>query len=627
VAPFDAVVEHLNATPPCLVILDNFEHLAEGHAEMVVQLLQRVPKLQVIVTTRIPLKVDGEVLISLAPLPLPSEATVDLRSLAENPAIALFVDRAQAVKPDFQLTERTAQTIVELSRKLEGLPLALELAAGWARVLTPSQMLDQVTENVDNLASRRKDITPRHRSLRAAFDGSFALLDDSMKNVFLRMTVMTGGWCLTAAQHLCPGEDTDTVIQALEERSLIFSEPTDRAIRFAMLETIRAFGEGIVSPDLRLECKWLHAEYFLELVERKIPEPDWLAAVAADYANCLTALKWFEENKRSDSFARFAIALAPYWEASGLLADGREVLIRALNMGSLLDPLLCARTKAAAANLGWLTGNYQVAVGRVNEALELFRAYDAKHDQIEAQFLLQMEAHRVGDYEEAKRWLHTNLEIATEMEDLVAQSRCWLSIGNVAVETGDMDEAQTTYERSLELGRKAGDADRIGSALTNLANLAIYRGQMDAARTWIAEAISLLTPGVHRWKTAMSLIVLGRLENELGNYPEAVHTLIRAHRTAPDENLVVWRFLLQFGFTLVGLGHVKQAVRIFGYFERYRERIGESHRGLEMKLYEERVAKLKEEMTPELFEEQLNIGRNMSFEDIENFIYRVQRSF
>lgn len=626
VDPLETVAGRLNSVPNALMILDNFEQLVETGAGFVSSLLQQIPNLQVIVTSRIPLNIEGEAFVSLSPLPLPDGPSSDLKELAANPAIALFVDRAQAVKADFQLTDRTAEAIVELSKKLEGLPLALELAAGWARAMTPAQMLEQVNGNVDRLASRRKDISPRHRSLRAAFDGSFGLLDESLKRVFLRLTFFAGGWDFEGAQHLCPKEDVIQAIQALEERSLIFSQPTDEAVRFSMLETLRSFGESQVTPDLYSECGWLHAEHFLERVTTPMPQSQWVRMVLADYPNCIAALRWLQENGFGEEFLRLANGLAKYWEGHGFLAEGREWLQIGLEIETI-DPVLLAKAQSSLGSLDWMSGDFDLAEERIQEAIEVFRTYGAVSEEIDANFVLQLEAHRKGDYGEAKRILRLNQELAESLGDLGAESRCWLALGNAALEEDDWQTAGRDYECSLEVARKLGDGDRIGPALTNLANLALYEGKPEAAEKWIEEAVDHLKGTDHRWLMGMTLVVKGRVENSLGRHRDAAKTLISAYRIANGEKLVIWRFLLQFGNALHGMSFTNDAIRTFGLLEQYRAQIGERHWGIEMRVHEEQLARLHSQMDLNQFAEQFEIGRRMALDEIENVIAKVQRTF
>jgi len=621
-----AIVQRLRGRQKTVLILDNFEQVSDDAAPIVRSLIEALPNLTCIVTTRMPLNLEGEIQLPLSTLSVPTlDPSTTLRELAENPAIALFVERAQAVKADFQLTERTAGAIVDLCRRLEGLPLALELAASWARVMTPGQMLDEVRTNVDLLASRRRDISPRHRSLRAVFDGSFAMLDDDLKGVFLRLTYFTGGWDYESAARLCPDVDVVEAIHSLEERSMIFSQPTDDAVRFSMLETLRTFGENLITPDLAAELGWHHASYFLEMAERQLDWSLWAPSISLDYSNCITALNWLSNHERDDEAMRLAVALTPYWYGKGLLAEGREWLDELLARSTIIDPLLRARAVASTSLLEWLAGDFAEAENKARSVVETFRTYDAKRDEMEAQFMLQLEAHRKGDYEEARRLLYRNLEIAEELDDLTAASRCWIALGNAAVEQDELEAAWEYYERSLEVARRISSPDRSAGALVNLANLSITLGRTEAARKWIDEARTLLTLTQQRWRGAMGLIVAGRLENALEKYDRAAEVLVDALKMAPNEKLVVWRFLLHFSVALAGLGQLEEAVRMFGYFEHYRERIGEKHHGAEMRAYDEQVAKVREKVPDNVFVEQFNIGRLMTADEMNTIVTRVSR--
>ncbi len=624
--PWQAILARLAELPNGLLILDNLEQISESGAEVVQKILGETAKVQILVTSRVPLNIEAESLISLTPLSVPSQISSDLKELAENPSVALFVDRAQAVKADFQLTDRTSEAIVELSRRLEGLPLALELAAGWARAMTPAQMIEQLNANVDRLASRRKDISPRHRSLRAVFDGSYHLLDESLRKVFLRLTFFEGGWDHASAEHLCPDDNVMEALTALEERSLIYSEPTDDTVRFSMLGIVRSFGQSMVTPDLFAECGWRHAECFLDLAEKEPSSTKWASSIDADYLNCVAALRWLNDHDLSEELLRLSISLARYWESRGYIAEGREWLEAALRQETI-DPLLKAKATASLGKLDWLAGDFKLAESRIHQALEVFGVYGSKAEIIAANFVLQMEAHRKGSYEEAKQLLRANQTLSAEIGDLASEARCWLALGNVAMEAGDRTSAQADYEQSLEVARKLGNPERIGSALTNLANLAVDQGMIEPSEKWIDEAIELFELSGHRWYQSMAMVVKGRVANAAGDYQKASQSLIASYRNAENELLVVWRFLLYFGQTLHGLGYVNDSARVFGLLEVYRARMGELHHGIEMRRYDEYLAQLRDGMDLSRFEEQLEIGRKMSMEEIDVIISKVQRNF
>jgi predicted ATPase/DNA-binding SARP family transcriptional activator len=615
--PYRVLVSHLELQNLCLIILDNFEQLAESGSRLVTELLQKLPGLRLLVTSRVPLNAEGEIQILLSPLPLPDPGSHhNLSHLASNPAVSLFVDRAQMVKSDFQLTERTAESILKLSRKLEGLPLALELAASWARVLTPSQMVAEVESNVDQLASRRRDVNPRHRSLRAAFDGTYALLDEDLKSLFARLTIFSGGWDIGAAEAVCQESDIVTKLQVLEERALVHSEPTEHSLRFSMLATVREFGRSLIDPELEAVSARFHAQYFLARASEAMPYSRWAELVQYDHGNLVQALKWLQQQGSSDDYAQMVVAMCRYWEGHGMLAEGREWVSLALLDSDRMTPLLRARLQIAGAGIEWLLGNFAVAASCAQEALEELSHLGAGSDQIRAQFLLQLEAHRQGDYEEAKRILESNLALSQQLGDLGSEARSWLALGNVAVEEGQLDLAMTRFEKSLEVARAANHRDHVVSALTNLANLAVYESKLEAAEKWISEAVAQIDSRDRRWRMAMSFIVRARVENAMGRHREALATLDRSYRMAPDETVVIWRILLQTGIALMGLKAFDEAARTFGYLEKYRNQIGEAHRGIEMREYDQKLAELGATFEPNRLEEQFDIGRNMDLKEV-----------
>jgi tetratricopeptide (TPR) repeat protein len=282
---------------------------------------------------------------------------------------------------------------------------------------------------------------------------------------------------------------------------------------------------------------------------------------------------------------------------------------------------------AAIARLEWVVGDFDAAVSQTRAALKVFAAENAVQDQIAAQLLLQHESHRRGDYEEARRLLVSNLELSQSIGDLSSEARCWLGLGNAAIEEERYEEAQRDYEKSLDSARRAGDHEMIGAALTNLANQASYRGHSEAAEKWIEESIAHFGRSRWKWYRAMNLIVKGRIENELGRFEDAARSLIEAYRIAPNEKLVVWRFLMLFTKTLFGLGLQKEGTRWAGYLDRFRERIGEHYHGLEMRKFESRLAEFRAQITPAEYAEQIEIGRNMSAEEIDGTISKVRRLF
>lgn len=608
----EADLARLVGAAPITIVLDNLEHLEGDVAAEVGNLLDRLPSAQLLITSREPLGLQEEAQLTLGPLPVPP-ADADLTALAENPSVALFVARAQAVRPDFGLTERTAESINALCRKMEGLPLAIELAAGWARALTPAQILEQASAQADRLASRRKDIPARHRSMRTAIEGSVGLLPPDVREAFVRLAVFSGGWDRDAAAAVIPESDVDEVLDALAARSLIRADHDQDVVRFDMLEVLRDYGRSQMSADLADDVAWRHADHYLELAEREGDPSEWAARVDLDYPNFLAALDWLVERAENDRALRLAAALSRFWEARGRVGEGRIRLEALLE----LEASLPARSAAleASGRLAWLRGDYAIAKTRFLEALEGFRSVGDQVRAMGVRFSLQMEAHRTGDYDQVRSLLAENLTVANQLGDQRSVARAWLAMGNASVEQLRWEEASDEYGRSLEAARTSGDEDRIGQALNNLGNLALLQGRREAARKWLREGLERFRRVGHHWHTAMALLALAKLDAAEGDPAAARARLREAMTLAREEDLVQWRVMLQAAFVRVQEGDAEAAAQLFGYVEGLTQRVGPGLHGVEMAPYGDHVAQLRTLLPEPKVAELWEMGRHLTVEE------------
>ncbi len=605
-----ALIDALRLKPRVLLVLDDLEQLELGCADELRAILEAVPQLQCIATSRAPLRIEGEIRMPIAPMPLPAEpCSMSLPELAGNPSVALFVARAQSARPDFQLTERGAVTVAKLCCRLEGIPLALELTASWARSLTPGQMLEQLVTRFDLLESRRKDIGARHRSMRAALDESIALLPPEERDAFIRISSFQNGWTLPQAQHLCPDVDVLPILDSLAERSLIWStEAEDR--RFGMLDLLRSYAHDSASADLGAECGWLHADYFLAYaLGASLPD------IETEYPNLLAALRWLHQNGHTNRALRVAVALTPYWEARGRIREGRDWLELLLQSIDPADVFERAQAQSAAGRLAWLHGDYAWASEQFEEALAGFRSVDAKRQILDTRFNLQMEAQRVGEYERVIGLMQDNLKLAEELEDRVALSHCWLSMGNASIDLQRWDQGREQYELSLRYAREIGDKDRIGQALNNLGNLAATSGKLEAARRWLMEALSLFQEVDHHWHRAISLLALSKVDLSSGDHAGALRWLLLAMRAAPEEHLVVWRVYFQAAFVFAESGHYGLSAQLFGFVDGLTKGLHQGVHGIDVAPYEHHLDILRSNLPPSRIEELWEIGQKMTAEE------------
>ena len=324
---------------PTLLVLDNMEQIAESAGPSVESLLTRAPGLSCLVTSRQRLDIPGEREFFIPPLPKPPPQSPG-ESLSDFPSVQLFVDRAQAGLPEFQITPRNAPAVAALCERLEGLPLALELAAGWSQTLTPGQMLERLEGRFSLLVSRRKGATPRHRTLRDAIEWSHRLLSPELQRFFLQLSVFRGGWSLEAAEAVCEEPEALEMLSRLRARSLLVTDEEGDAMRFRMLESLREFAEDQTSEgqtaedqEMRARLARRHAHYFLQLAGQArggIGGPDqarWLDRLEAEHANLRAALDWcLAEPTGADDGIHMVSLLGRYWYMRGHWREQRQVL-------------------------------------------------------------------------------------------------------------------------------------------------------------------------------------------------------------------------------------------------------------------------------------------------------------
>jgi predicted ATPase/DNA-binding CsgD family transcriptional regulator len=547
----DSVAEVIG-TRRMLLLLDNLEHLLAAAPE-VQELLVACPQLTVLATSRTPLRVAGEQEFAVPPLALPdlSGSLPDTVELAENEAVQLFVDRARAIRPDFQLTSANAVTVAEICRHLDGLPLAIELAAARVRLLEPSSVLARLRHGSDAgttrpgclefLRSDARGVPDRQRTLRSAINWSYALLSEDEQALFRRLSVFAGGCSLEAAEaaacapdlpHLYGAATPTAVLDAVESlvsKALLRSSAAEGGEpRLNMLETIREFARERAAEhgELASMQRW-HARYYAEFAERTaahLRDAEQRAAlnrIEREHDNLRTALDWSVAHDRRDDLAlRLGGSLASYWACRGHVSEGRRWLDRAL---ACTCHALAARVNALIG-AGWLAHVQRDMVAarqHLEAALDLSRHAGGK-TQASALHLLGRVAYFDGDSASARSFAERSLIVARDQGDAWQIAWALHLLGLAAHLESDYSTAGARYEEALSIRRELGYAEGVGICLTLLAIVAFRKGDLARAARLGCQGLRVFDELGADWTIHNALVVLAAVAAALGQPHRAV---------------------------------------------------------------------------------------------------------
>jgi predicted ATPase/transcriptional regulator with XRE-family HTH domain len=485
-----------------LLVLDNFEHVVEA-APFVASLLSSCPHLKVLVTSRETLHVHGEQQFPVPPLAVPDPVeTRDVQTLAKYPSIALYVQRAQAVKPDFALNEDNAEAVAAICALLDGLPLAIELAAARINLLSPQEMLGRLDSRLKLLSGSARDVPPRQQTLRGAIDWSYNLLDKGEQTLFTRLGAFSGGCTFSAAEAVCnatgdlPMEMLDG-LASLINKSLLRREQVSGESRVSMLEMIREYAsERLGESGDAQTIRRLHTEYYLALAEaselelRGPEQIQWLEQLKTEQGNLRAAMEWSRETEDAAELGlRLAGALSGFWIMSGQPSEGRTRTTRVLS-----HPQASKRTATRAKalyTLGRLAerqGDHAASHGPLEASLDIAR--EAGDKQVVALVLsalatgMMEEGH--SDYGRIKALFEESLAIHRESENKQGVAQCFHNLGHLASLHGDYEYARQLNEQGLVVRQEMGDTWGIAYSYQCLAHIAYDVGDYDRAR-WLNE--------------------------------------------------------------------------------------------------------------------------------------------
>jgi non-specific serine/threonine protein kinase len=497
-----------------LLVLDNCEHVVEATAELAEALLRRCPDLRVLATSRVALDVSGEVTWPVGPLAVPDLTRVPARpALARVPAVRLFVDRARAARPAFSLTDQNAEQVARIAVRLDGIPLAIELAAALVGVLSPRQIGERLDDRFRLLAAGGtaggRTTLPRHRTLRTLIDWSHDLLDEPTQTIFRRLAVFAGGWTLDAAEAVCgdvsvaPGDaparaDVLDALARLVAASLVVVDQSQEETRFGLLETIREYALGKLRDSGEADLiRERHLAWMLALARQAesllwtSAQRAWLARLDQELDNLRVALAWSVGPGDGEAGLWIAALLWRFWEQRGHAVEARRWL------GSLLDRPDAspgpARTRALLADAYFAhhMGDLAMTQTRATDGLALAQAGD---DPISLVYGLVTRAilHGTnGELAEAEAALERALSVAQSAGWNVGVRIATVDLGILARLRDDPDQATTRFEEARALAESAGDSYTQAFCFTNLAHLALQQGEWAASAGWYRQSLAI----------------------------------------------------------------------------------------------------------------------------------------
>jgi len=522
-----------------LLLLDNFEQIVDA-APLVGKLLSSSPGLKALVTSREALRVYGEQEYPVPPLTLPDLDRVEpVRMLSQYEAVELFTRRARAVRPDFTLTEDNAPAVADICVRLDGLPLAIELAAARSRVLSPEMVRRRLESRLAVLVAGSRDLPARQRTLRGAIDWSYDLLDPPEKTLFARLAVFRGGRTVEAAEAVCSHGLTIGILEGLEsllnKNLLRRIEGTAEEPRFVMLEMIHEYArERLEASGEAEDLQRRHAEYFLAVAERAAPElrgarqQHWFVRLRAEQDNLRAALAWSLGEGEAELGLRLVGALRDFWYFDGHSAEGLRWTERTLASAENAPPAARAGALNAAGWLCFDTADHRKGKTYSGEALAIYRELG---DEIGSAWALTiLSAHALPFPSECKEGIvlcQEGLALFRESGHKPGIMQALTDLGELGRVDGDYDLAQKAYEECLALSRETGSKLREAITLANLGGVAQYRGLPGQAGALIAESLALLRELGDEKYSAMNLAGMAG-SVAAGGHPQAAARLLGA---------------------------------------------------------------------------------------------------
>ncbi|HEX5414878.1 MAG TPA: tetratricopeptide repeat protein [Chloroflexota bacterium] len=612
-----------------LLVLDNCEHLLAACVQLIEALLRTCPQLRVLITSREALAITGETTWLVLPLQVPDTfQPLSIEGLLAYEAVQLFVERARSVVPSFTLTTENASAVVRLCRRLDGMPLAIELAAARIRALSVEQIVARLDDAYRILTGGSRSALPRQQTLRAAMDWSYDLLSAPEQACFRRLAAFSGSFSLEAAEVIGVGEsgapyDVLDVLSSLIEKSLVLVEQRRGEARYRLLEPIRQYGQDKLRKLAEAETvRRTHRDWYAHLAARaevellEAQQESWVERLESEHDNLRSALGWSLAHQEAETAAQIGAAIWRFWLLRGHLSEGRNFLQRALAGFSDKN---AARAKAlnVAAILASLQDDYQAARTLAEESLALSRALAERRQTGYALYILGRLARIAGNYAVAATFFEESLSLFRELGQRHDIALVLSGLALTVLCLGDGERATALCEESLAASRELGDPRGVASWLANLGMIMLARGDDKRAKELGEESLVIRRSLGYKGGCAHSLAILGRIALQQGAYERATvcykESLTLRQETGEKEGIAT---ALEGLAAVAGMqGQSVSAARLSGSAEALRTLLGAPLTPIDRPSYQQTIAALRAQLGESTFRKAWTEGHAMTLEE------------
>jgi predicted ATPase/class 3 adenylate cyclase len=613
-----------------LVVLDNCEHMVEACARLADMLLRACPELHLLASSREALGIAGEVIYRIPPMALPENAGTSPENLCRFESVQLFTERAAAAQPHFALTPQNAPAVAQICRRLDGIPLAIELAAARVRLMSPEQIAAHLDDRFRLLTGGSRTALPRQQTLRSLIDWSYDLLPDSERLLFRRLAVFAGGWTFEAAEALSPDLDVFDGLAQLVNKSLVVEDELQGWARFRFLETVRQYArDRLFESDEVSGIRNRHRDYYLHYIKAEQPHYmgsnpiNWWDDCDREQDNLRAALQWSLDTD-PESALRLAGALADYWERRGHFGEARDWLIASLERVAALPvvegPAWQARQLARArALLAFSQPNmgYQVNLDFIEESIRLYRSYGSRAELCLALGMAGFIKSMRGDNLAAEPDLLESVAVGRESGDkFVLMFALGVYSNQILVERGDLEAARRVNDELLTSVRSMGRSWSYAQILMFLERYFWITGEPDRAREFCQEAVELFRQVGDRMMMTVLQSDLGHIMLAAGKLEEAAQIY---RQTLPvwrefDQRGAIAHQLESFAHLARCQGQFERAACLYGAAEALRTATASLMMWYERRDYGREVAALRQQMPPQALDQAWTSGCSLTIE-------------